>query len=139
MMHALGGIFAVKYDLPSPRRRLQFENTTPRFLEQELRRRFRVLEYAKCGTQPNEDQLVEIFATAYLMLTENRGQNFEQLVWANVPGVVDAFIRNTGAFANGSLPEESTALSLAINISWRFMSDRKKFVCFECAFLLIVR
>lgn len=125
--HTLSRIFGVKFDLSAPRRRFPSEKFLSTSLELELRRRFRVLGWARTSSL-SEAELLEIFTTAYLMLLEDCGLNFQQLLWAKVPDLVERYLRDSSHFLGSRQPLDTPLDSFALVLLWRFMSERKAVV-----------
>ncbi|KAH7882779.1 hypothetical protein F5I97DRAFT_1816236 [Phlebopus sp. FC_14] len=118
-------LFFDKFDISSPRRHLSQDRLSLHNLEQELKRRYVALQCIRRGELYHRD-LASVFATIYIMLLEDDGRNWEQLLWANLPDFLHKFLRqrlHEGAAENNGWPVESEINTLAIALLWLTMTQ----------------
>jgi hypothetical protein len=117
-------IFAQKFDLDAPHRRLGILDPLPSHLKYELKTHctaIRTFRRVLANASYDEPQLLEAFRTAYLMLLADDGKNFAQLSWAGLPALLTEFLRRRlylGAHENSGWPQENETNALAISLFW---------------------
>ncbi|KAF8841882.1 hypothetical protein BDN67DRAFT_966604 [Paxillus ammoniavirescens] len=123
--HLFLTLFFNKFDIASPRRHLAQERLTLRNMGQEVRRRYAALQIIKKRDVRHPD-LVEAFATIYVMLLEDDGLNWEQMLWADLPTFLQMFLREClleDAAGNHGWPLENELNTLAIALFWLMLSS----------------
>jgi hypothetical protein len=122
-------IFAQKFDLVAPHRRLGISELLPRHLKDELRVHCTAIQTFRkvlADASYDDPQLLEAFRTAYLMLLGDDGKNFAQLSWAGLPALVQDFLRNrftSTAHDNHGWPQENEMNTLAVVLFWLVTSS----------------
>jgi hypothetical protein len=89
-------------------------------IEHELSKRFRALQRIRRGdiADPN---ILESLSTIYIMMLEDDGRNWDQLLWAQLPIFMTRFLRErlmVGAETNNGWPTENEVNVLAVSIFW---------------------
>lgn len=127
-------VFVQKFDFLGPHRRLGVREFLPGHLKQELQVQCAAIRcFRKVLAEESYDnpQLLEAFRTAYLMLLADDGKNLAQLIWAELPALVQAFLRKR-LFPlkgkNGGWPLENEINSLAVALFWLLTSSCE---CFQ--------
>lgn len=122
-------LFLDRFDIASPHRHLAQERLTLQNMAQEVRRRFAALQIIHRRDLRHPD-LVEAFATIYVMLLEDDGRNWEQMLWADLPTFLQMFLRERlleGAAGNHGWPLENELNTLAIALFWLIRSSGKHY------------
>ncbi|KAF8549840.1 hypothetical protein OG21DRAFT_1488240 [Imleria badia] len=117
-------LFLDTFDISSPRRhllqdRLKFQN-----MEEEGKQRYIALQIIRRRDIWNP-KLAEAFATIYVMLLEDDGRNWEQVLWADLPTFIPIFMRERlleGASDNHGWPLENELNTLAVALFWLISS-----------------
>ncbi|KAH7911287.1 hypothetical protein BJ138DRAFT_1113337 [Hygrophoropsis aurantiaca] len=117
-------LFIDKFDVSAPRRNLSHDRLALPNLDQELKKRFAALH---CFRRANVDDpyLLEAFTTAYIMVLEDDGLNWSQLLWAEFPSFMQKFLRERlflGAEENDGWPVENEINALAVALFWLISS-----------------
>lgn len=104
----------------SPWRNFSGGQLTVDNIEHELSKRFRALHRIRRGdiADPN---ILESLSTIYIMMLEDDGRNWEQLLWAQLPIFMTRFLRErlmVGAETNNGWPTENEVNVLAVSIFW---------------------
>ncbi|KAG1842392.1 hypothetical protein DFJ58DRAFT_56735 [Suillus subalutaceus] len=89
-------------------------------IEHELRKRFRALQCIRRGDVTDPD-ILESLSTIYIMMLEDDGRNWDQLLWAQLPVFITRFLRErlmVGAETNNGWPTENEVNVLAVSIFW---------------------
>ncbi|KAG8905615.1 hypothetical protein FRB99_008561 [Tulasnella sp. 403] len=130
----LSGIFHLQFDTRAIHARIP--NVTATALAHELKRRWRCLKRirwaaragpAVWGNSYSEADIIEDMWTSYLLILENDGKNWDQLVgWAMLPAYVQAYVQWDlyPAAASDDLPQETEFRSLGLWLLW-FLSDNQ--------------
>lgn len=113
-------VFLDKFDISSPRRhllqyRLSFQN-----MEQEVNQRYIALQIVRRRDIWNP-KLAEALSTIYVMLLEDDGRNYEQVLSAGLPTFIPIFMRERlleGVSDNHGWPLENELNILAIALFW---------------------
>ncbi|KAG1740668.1 hypothetical protein EDB19DRAFT_1908418 [Suillus lakei] len=82
-------------------------------IEHELRKRFRALQRIRRGDIADPD-ILESLSTIYIMILEDDGRNWDQLLWAQLPIFMTRFLRErlmVGAETNNGWPTENEVSS----------------------------
>lgn len=116
--------FSDAFDISSPRRhllqdRLKFQN-----MEEESKQRHIALQIIRRREIWNP-KLAEAFATIYVMLLEDDGCNWEQVLWAGLSAFIPTFMRERlleGASDNHGWPLENELNTLAVALFWLISS-----------------
>lgn len=112
--------FSDRFDASSPRRRLLQDRLGDQGMEEEVKQRYVALQIIRRRDIWNPN-LAEAFATIYIMLLEDDGRNWEQVLWAGLPAFIPIFMRERlleGASDNHGWPLESELNTLAIALFW---------------------
>ncbi|KAF9238647.1 hypothetical protein BU15DRAFT_75096 [Melanogaster broomeanus] len=118
-------LFLDKFDISSPRRHLSQNRLTLQNMEQEVKRRYTALQIIR-RRDLWHPEMAEAFATIYIMLLEDDGRNWEQMLWADLPTFMQTFLRERlleGAADNHGWPLESELNTLAIALFWLMHSQ----------------
>jgi hypothetical protein len=120
------GIFAAKFEIETPLRRLG-NSVLQREAGTELRRRFSMLKRLRSGTI-NEESINEDLWTAYMMLEDvcRGSRGLQQLKWAKLPEFLDEYIRDRlyeASNENNGWPIINERNSLAVALSWLCLSE----------------
>ncbi|KAH7927561.1 hypothetical protein BV22DRAFT_1031606 [Leucogyrophana mollusca] len=139
-------LFVDKFDVSAPRRNIAIDRLALPNLDQELKKRFTALHCFRRGNV-DDPQLLEAFATAYVMMLEDDGLNWGQLLWAEFPSFMEKFLRErllSGAADNDGWPVENEINALAVALFWLISSSatvsneteelRKEFMDMLCPF-----
>jgi hypothetical protein len=113
-------LFVDKFDIPSPWRHFPNSQLTVDNIERELRKRFRALQRIRRGDIADPD-ILESLSTIYIMMLEDDGLNWDQLLWAELPSFMRRFLRErlmVGAETNNGWPTENEVNMLAVSIFW---------------------
>jgi hypothetical protein len=125
-------LFLEKFDISSPRRHLLQDRLEVQNMEDEVKQRYIALQIIRRRDMWNPN-LVEAFATIYVMLLEDDGRNWEQVLWAGLPTFIPIFMRERlleGASDNHGWPLENELNTLAITLFWLISSrGRCRLVC----------
>ncbi|KAG9310952.1 hypothetical protein JVU11DRAFT_8826 [Chiua virens] len=116
--------FLDKFDISAPRRHLSQIRLNLQNMEKELQQRYIALQIIR-RREIWHRELVEAFATLYVMLLEDDGRNWEQVVWAGLPTFIRLFLRERlleGASNNHGWPLENELNTLAIALFWLISS-----------------
>ncbi|KAG0706197.1 hypothetical protein DFH29DRAFT_187553 [Suillus ampliporus] len=113
-------LFMDRFDMPSPSRQFSGGQLTVDNIERELRKRFRALQRIRRGEIADPD-ILESLSTIYIMMLEDDGRNWDQLLWAQLPLFMTRFLRERlmmGAEINNGWPRENEVNMLAVSIFW---------------------
>ncbi|KAG8916327.1 hypothetical protein FRC01_003224 [Tulasnella sp. 417] len=133
--HLSSLVFHVQFDVQALKRRSP-GRVTPTVLDHELERRWRSLKRIRWaasagpslwGNRYSLASIIEDMWVAYLLLIENDGKNWEQLVgWAMLPAYIQAYAQwdLVPALNGDELPEETEVRSLGLWLLW-FLSDQR--------------
>ncbi|OAX40985.1 hypothetical protein K503DRAFT_558481 [Rhizopogon vinicolor AM-OR11-026] len=113
-------LFVDRFDIPSPRRHSLSSQLPVDNIECELRKRFRALQRIRRGDIADPD-ILESLSTIYIMMLEDDGRNWDQLIWAELPSFMRRFLRERlmmGAETNNGWPTENEVNMLAVSIFW---------------------
>ncbi|KAG9002450.1 hypothetical protein FRB94_003861 [Tulasnella sp. JGI-2019a] len=133
--HVYNTIFRFQFDISALERRL-FTSLVPSIVAPELQRRWRSLKRMRWAASAGPsiwgdlyplDHIRQDMWIAYVLLLENDGKNWEQLVgWAMLPAYVHAYVDwdLTPACSAHDLPEETEVRSLGLWLLW-FLSDNR--------------
>ncbi|KAG2130357.1 hypothetical protein DEU56DRAFT_467515 [Suillus clintonianus] len=89
-------------------------------IEHELRKRFRALQRIRRG-DITDPEILESLSTIYIMILEDDGRNWDQLLWAQLPSFMTRFLRErlmVGSETNNGWPTENEVNVLAVSIFW---------------------
>lgn len=117
-------LFLDKFDISSPGRHLRQDRLNFQNMEQEVKRRYVALQIIRRRDIWNPN-LAEVFATIYIMLLEDDGRNWEQVLLAGLPTLLPTFMRERlleGASDNHRWPLENELNTLAIALFWLISS-----------------
>jgi len=111
-------IFRGMFDVDAPRRRLGPRAHHSRFLSSQLKTYCTALRRIRHGDIFAPD-VEDVLRTAFILLTENDGNNRAQLEWANTYGFVNSFIRRRlwQDTVNG-WPRDTPLHSLVLWVMW---------------------
>ncbi|KAG2151013.1 uncharacterized protein EDB93DRAFT_1083671 [Suillus bovinus] len=112
--------FLLFKDRFSPWRHFTAVQPTVDNIEHELRKRFRALQRIRRGDITDPD-ILESLSTIYIMILEDDGRNWDQLLWARLPIFMTRFLRErlmVGAETNNGWPTENEVNVLAVSIFW---------------------
>lgn len=118
-------LFMDRFDAPSPRRHYPSSQLTDGNLECELRKRFQALQRIRRGDTADPD-ILDSLSTIYIMMLEDDGRNWDQLLWAELPSFMRRFLRErlmVGAETNNGWPTENEVNMLAVSIFWLMSSS----------------
>lgn len=113
-------LFLDKFDISSPGRHLLQDRLTFQNMEQEVKQRSIALQIVRKRDIWNPN-LTVAFATIYVMLLEDDGRNWEQVLLAGLPTFIPIFMRERlleGASDNHGWPLENELNTLAIALFW---------------------
>jgi len=116
--------FSDRFDVSSPRRRLLQDGLGYQGMEEEVKQRYIALQIIRRKDIWNPN-LAEAFATIYIMLLEDDGRNWEQVLWAGLPAFIPIFMRERlleGASDSHGWPLENELNTLAIALFWLISS-----------------
>ena len=122
-------LFVDKFDISSPRRHLSQDRLRYQDMEQEVKQRSIALQIIR-RKDIWHPKLAEAFATIYVMLLEDDGRNWEQVLRADLPAFIPIFMRERlleGASDNLGWLVDSELNTLAIALFW-LISARGKCV-----------
>ncbi|CAE6506074.1 unnamed protein product [Rhizoctonia solani] len=119
-------IFSVKFDSCAPTRRFfdAGDPLTARNFANELPRRWiclkRIFEVSIGGMQLvcSEENKREDMWLIFLMLIESDGRNYQQLMWANLPGYLRVVLQELIPSSDPGYFEESTTRTLGLWLMW---------------------
>lgn len=123
--HLASLIFRTQFDVEAMKRRFP-GRVTPTVLQLELRRRWRSLKRMRWAASAGPSvwgdlydlpSILEDMWVAFVMLTENDGKNWEQLVgWAMLPAFIQAYVQwdLLPAAGGDELPEETELRCLGL-------------------------
>lgn len=117
-------LFLDKFDISSPGRHLLQGRLNNQNMEQEVKRRDIALQIIRRRDIWNPN-LAEAFATIYVMLLEDDGRNWEQVLFAGLPTFIPIFMRERlleGASDNHGWPLENELNTLAVVLFWLISS-----------------
>ncbi|KAG2078452.1 hypothetical protein BDR04DRAFT_1041415 [Suillus decipiens] len=112
--------FVLFKDRFSPWRHFPGAHLTADNIEHELRKRFRALKRIRRGDVADPD-ILESLSTIYIMMLEDDGRNWDQLLWARLPIFMTRFLRErlmVDAETNNGWPTENEVNILAVSIFW---------------------
>lgn len=142
--HILNAVFRIQFDTSALQRRLSPTTASspllPSIFASELKRRWRSLKRIRWAASSGpsvwgDDALYpltnihEDMWTAYLLLLENDGKNWEQLVgWAQLASYLQAYVDwDLNPLLSGQdLPEETELRSLGLWLLWFLSSDHHR-------------
>ena len=113
-------LFVDRFDTHTSWRHFPRSRLTTDSLERELRKRFRALQRIRRGNIADPD-ILESLSTIYIMILEDDGRNWDQLLWAELPSFIRRFLRERlmmGADTNNGWPVENEVNTLAVSIFW---------------------
>lgn len=117
-------LFLEKFDMSSPRHHLPQDRLKVQNMEDEAKQRYIALQIIRRRDVWNPN-LAEAFATIYVMLLEDDGRNWEQVLWAGLPAFIPIFMRERlleGASDNHGWPLENELNTLVIALFWLISS-----------------
>ncbi|KAG8215335.1 hypothetical protein J3R82DRAFT_8929 [Butyriboletus roseoflavus] len=117
-------LFLDKFDISSPGRHLLQGRLNYQNMEQEVKRRHIALQIIRRRDTWNPN-LAEAFATIYVMLLEDDGRNWEQVLLAGLPTFIPIFMRERlleSASDNHGWPLENELNTLAVALFWLISS-----------------
>ena len=117
-------LFLEKFDVSSPRRHLMPDRLEVQNMEDEVKQRYIALQIIRKREIWNPN-LAEAFATLYVMLLEDDGRSWKQVLWAGLPTFIPMFMRERlleGASDNHGWPLENELNTLAIALFWLISS-----------------
>lgn len=122
-------IFAQKFDLVAPHRRLGIPESLPKHLKDELQihcSALRTFRKVLNDASYDDPHLLVAFRTAYLMLLGDDGKNLQQLTWAGLGPLVKDFLwRRPSSDVDESRGwlQENEMNTLAVALFWLLTSS----------------
>lgn len=120
-------LYSDGFDMSSPWRYLPSERLSGHDLQCELKNRYTALQCIRRRNFQHSD-LAGVLATIYTLLLEDEGRNYKQIIWADLPGFLQKFLREhlfNGAADNNGWPLENGVNTLAVTLFWFITSDSK--------------
>lgn len=111
----------------SPYRHLPPERLSVPNLKHELKNRYAALQCIR-RREFQHPNLAGVLATVYAVLLEDDGRNYEQIIWADLLGFLQQFLREhlfKGAADNNGWPLENEVNTLVVTLFWFITSDSK--------------
>lgn len=109
----------------SPYRHLPPERLSVPNLKHELKNRYAALQCIR-RREFQHPNLAGVLATVYAVLLEDDGRNYEQIIWADLPGFLQQFLQEhlfKGAADNNGWPLENEVNTLVVTLFWFITSD----------------